>query len=136
MDKFYMNLKDIQPSQLYISKSKLGKVNEWFDSNDLTLFQPIPVKKLKGKVIFTDGHTRACAVCIAGLKQVLVYWDEDQLDWEAYQRCVDQCNLEGIYSIYDLCDRIVDEDKYKLLWYDWCDKLHEELGQQRNVAAK
>lgn len=131
MKGFYMNLKDIQPSQLYISKSKLEKVNEWFNPKDLTSFNPIPVKKLKGKIIFTDGHTRACAALMAGLEQIVVCWDEDELDWEAYERCVEQCETEAISSIVDLKGRIVDDEQYKALWYDWCDKLHETLEQER-----
>lgn len=133
MKAFYMNLKEIQPSQLYISKSKLVKVKEWFNPNELTGFNPIPIKNLDGRIIFTDGHTRACAAIQAGLQQIIVYWDEDELDWEAYKRCVEQCKVEGIYSIEDLKERVVNDEQYKVLWYDWCDKLHETLEQERSV---
>lgn len=131
MGGFLMDIMDIQPSQLYISQSKLQHVYEWFDPEELILFEPIPIKKLNGKIIFTDGHTRAYAAYMAGMKQLLVCWDADDLDWEAYQKCVDQCNLEHIYNISDMHNRVVNDEQYKLLWNDWCDKMHEELAQQR-----
>lgn len=35
MNVFTRNIKDIQPSQLYISKTKLSKVEEYLDSVDI-----------------------------------------------------------------------------------------------------
>ncbi len=82
---------DIQPSQFYISEEKLAVVREWFRADDLSDFQPIPIRKLGNTIIFTDGHTRAWAAYCAGLKRVPLVWDEDDMDWEAYGRCVAAC---------------------------------------------
>ena len=101
-----MNLKDIQPSH----------------------YDAIPIKNLNGKVIFTDGHTRAYAAYMGGLKTIKVYWDEDELDWEAYQICVDWCNLEGIKLIEDLKNRIISPTEYEILWLKRCKDMHNQLG--------
>ena len=85
---FVMKLMDIQPSQLFISSEKLSQVQEEFDPFKPERLQAIPVKKLRSRVIITDGHTRAFAAYEAGLSEVTVFWDEDELDWEAYEICV------------------------------------------------
>ena len=38
-----LTLKDLQPSQFYISEKKLADVEAWFDPADLSRFEPIPV---------------------------------------------------------------------------------------------
>ena len=74
-----LTLKDLQPSQFYISERKLRGVNEWFRPEDLSNFEPIPVKMLDGIPVMTDGHTRAVAAVLAGLDKVPFVWDEDEL---------------------------------------------------------
>jgi hypothetical protein len=123
-----MDLKDIQPSQLYISSQKLENVLEWFTPSDYDSYDALPIKSLNGKIIFTDGHTRAYATYIRGVKTIKVYWDEDELDWNAYQICVDWCNSEGINSIEDLQARIIEPSEYEVLWLERCRNLYKELG--------
>ncbi|MGV8983393.1 hypothetical protein [Clostridium sp.] len=57
-----------------------------------------------------------------------MYWDEDELSWNAYQICVDWCNTEGINSIEDLKDRVIEPNEYEILWYDRCRNMHNQLG--------
>ena len=52
-----LRLKDLQPSQLYISEEKLREVEEWLDASDLSNFEPIPIKLLDNRLVITDGHT-------------------------------------------------------------------------------
>lgn len=122
-----MKLKDIQPSQLYINSQKLENVLKWFTPSNYDSYGAIPIKRLNGKVIFTDGHTRAYATHIKGIKTIKVYWDEDELDWNAYQICVDWCKSEGINSIEDLKGRIIEPNKYEILWIGRCRNMHNEL---------
>ena len=123
-----MNIKDIQPSQLYIDSQKLENILKWFTTSDYESYDAIPIKNLNGKIIFTDGHTRAYAAYIKGIKTINVYWDEDELSWNAYQICVDWCNAEGIHSIEDLKDRVIEPSEYEILWYDRCRNMHNQLG--------
>ena len=53
-----LKLHDLQPSQFYISEKKLHDIREWFDPQNLSGFEPIPVKILEGVPVMTDGHTR------------------------------------------------------------------------------
>jgi hypothetical protein len=123
-----MNLNDIQPSQLYINSQKLSDILKWFKPDDYENYDPLPIKKLNGKIIFTDGHTRAFAAYLKGINFIKVYWDEDDLSWDAYQICVDWCNFEGIYSIADLKDRVIELGEYEILWLQRCKDMHKKLG--------
>ena len=97
MQPFLIDLLKVQPSQLFINKEKLKAVLESEDEQE----RIIPIKKLNGKIIFTDGHTRALVAYLSGKKQIRVEWDEDEMDWEAYQICVDWCIAEKIKTISD-----------------------------------
>lgn len=121
------HIKDIQPSQLYISRAKLDAVLSWFSplTDD---YNPLPVKELHGTLVFTDGHTRAVALAESGITQIRVCLDTDELDWHLYEHCVEWCRDEGIFSVYDLATRIVAPAQYNSLWNDRCTALHREHG--------
>ena len=85
MDNIKLNelkLKDLQPSQFYISEKKLRDIESWLNPVDLSCFEPIPLKLLDGRPVMTDGHTRAVAALRAGLDSVPLVWDEDELSWD------------------------------------------------------
>lgn len=123
MKVFTKNIKDIQPSQLYINKAKLSKVEKYLESTDIANIDPLPIKKIGDNIFFTDGHTRAFALMNKGIEEIKVYWDEDDLDWLQYLICVDWCNKEGIKNISDLKNRVVEDDDYKTLWHHRCDTM-------------
>ena len=92
---------------------------------------PIPVKELGNQVIFTDGHTRAFAAFLCGFSEVRVFWDEDELDWEAYEICVKWCKEEGVYTVADLRDRVVASGEYEVLWLKRCKEMQTGLEARR-----
>lgn len=121
----------LQPSQFFISREKLDAVSAWFDAADLSGFAPLPVKYLDGAWVLTDGHTRACAAVLAGLREVPVCAETDALDWKAYRRCVAESRRRGVVSACDLTRRIVSAAEYARVWNGWCDALHAELAARR-----
>ncbi|MCD6240006.1 hypothetical protein J7K27_00590 [Candidatus Bathyarchaeota archaeon] len=128
---FMMRLDKIQPSQLYISSEKLSEVMKTFNPNDPNSIEPIPIKRLRNDIIFVDGHTRAFAAFLHGLKKVPVYWEDEELDWEAYKICVEWCKKEGIHTIADLKNRVIPHRKYEILWYRRCEKMQQDLEAER-----
>jgi hypothetical protein len=118
--RFLLPLAGLQPSQLYISEGKLRLAREWFDPGSTDGFDPIPVKRLDGRIIMTDGHSRAVAAHLAGWDSVPVYWDEDELDMRAYAMDVEWCHEEGIHSPIDLAGRVVPHKEYERLWRKRC----------------
>ena len=124
-------LKDLQPSQFYISEKKLRDVEAWLDPADLSRFAPIPVKLLDGSPVMTDGHTRAVAALRAGLDAVPLVWEEDELSWDLYRACVAACRERGIASPGDLLPRILSEEEYLEKWDAWCDRMQAALARSR-----
>ncbi|MEM0172843.1 ParB/Srx family N-terminal domain-containing protein [Thermofilum sp.] len=133
---FRMSLKDIQPSQLYISFKKLCEVMKRFNPSDPGSIEPIPIKKLGDDIIFVDGHTRAFAAFLCGISEVPVYWEDEELDWEAYEICVEWCKKEGIREISDLKNRVVPQRDYEILWYKRCEDMQRDLEKKRLWATR
>jgi hypothetical protein len=129
---FMMRLDEIQPSQLYVSSEKLSRVMENPDSLRPESLEPVPVKKFGGRVVLTDGHTRALAAFLSGLAEIRAFWDEDELDWEAYEICVAWCQEEEIFTVADLEDRVVSPEDYAVLWLQRCREMHRDLEARRN----
>lgn len=128
---FLFPLAQLQPSQLYISAKKLADVRTWWRPPTLAALEPIPIKRLGDCILYTDGHTRAFAAYQQGFTEVPVVWDEDDLDWEAYQICVDWCLAEGIRAIADLAGRVIAPEQYETLWHDRCRVMQAELAMRR-----
>lgn len=134
---FLQSISVLMPSQLYISEEKLRNVQVWFD-NDISKMDPIPIKKLAGRILITDGHTRATAAWLAGIKEIPCIWDTDDMDWVAYAADINMCSEEGITSVAKLAERIVSVEDYKHLWHDRCDEMYSEcyyalLKQQKET---
>ena len=117
-------LSALQPSQLYVSRTKLEAVAAGCPD-------PVPVRRYGDRLVLTDGHSRALAAHRAGLDAVLVVVDEDDLDDEAYEICVGWCLDESIRSVLDLEDRVVEPDAYERLWLERCRRMHGELAARR-----
>ncbi len=123
---------EIQPSQFYLSKDKIDKINQWFDVTNLSNFEPVTVIKIDDNYIFTDGHTRAFVAYMAGLKEIPIVYDEDSLDLEAYHLYTLACKERNITNISMLKNRILTKDEYYQKWLCWCNVVHEVLQLQRS----
>jgi len=128
---FLKRLDELQPSQLFVSAEKLSRVMSRRDPLTVETLEPVPLKRLGGRVVLTDGHTRALAAFLAGLTEIRAFWDQDDLDWEAYEICVAWCREEGIRAVPDLKDRVVPPEDYEVLWLDRCRRMHRELEARR-----
>ncbi len=115
-------LKDIQPSQSYLSDERLEGLE-----GDM---EPLPVRKIGDRLFFTDGHHRAYRLLQKGREEIKVRKDEDDMDWLEYLVCVDWCENEGLMDVEDLGDRIVDEDVFEKEWLKRCEKMHQRLDEK------
>lgn len=130
---FRMKLNSIQPSQLYISSEKLDSIMKSLEQSNPVFIEPIPIKKLGNQVVFVDGHSRALAAFLLGLSEIPVYWEDEDLDWEEYEICVEWCKEEGIHTISDLKRRVVSPDDYQVLWLDRCRTMQKDLEGKRKA---
>ena len=129
-------LPHLQPSQLYVSREKLAAVLAAWPDRDPATLDPVPVRRYGDRLVLTDGHTRAFAAHQAGLAEILVVDDEDELDDEAYEACVAWCLEEGIESAADLEPRVVSASDYERLWLDRCHTLHRDLAARRDGNSR
>lgn len=129
---FMMKLNEIQPSQLYISSEKLSEIVKTFDCSNPKLIEPIPIKKLGNEIVFVDGHTRAFAVFLRGFSEVPVYWEDEELDWDAYEICLRWCKEDGIHTVADLKNRVVSQKDYETLWYARCEEMQRGLAKRKH----
>jgi len=128
---FMMKLNEIQPSQLYISSEKLREVMKTFDSDKPESMESIPIKRLGNEIVFVDGHTRAFAAFLHSFSEVPVYWEDEELDWDAYEICVGWCKKDGIHTIADLKNRVMSQKDYEILWYRRCEKMQQDLAKRK-----
>jgi hypothetical protein len=128
---FMMKLDEIQPSQLYISSEKLNEVMKTIEPKKPEEIEPIPIKKLGSRIVFVDGHTRAFAAFLHGFPVIPVYWEDEELDWDAYAICVEWCLKEGICTIADLKSRVVSQKDYEILWYKRCEEMQQDLVKRK-----
>ncbi|MFX1533257.1 MAG: hypothetical protein ACFFDI_03410 [Promethearchaeota archaeon] len=140
-DVFRMKLSEIQPSQLFISATKLARVLTDYEPITVETLPPVPIQRLGSYIIYTDGHTRALAAYLRGFKELRVYWDgewdsEKELGSEAYEICLNWCLEANIRSIADLKNRIVDDEEYQVVWLQRCRRMQEKLENQRKQKVK
>lgn len=133
IESFNIPILELQPSQLFISETKLAAVQKNWKSTD---FIPLPVKELDGRIVLTDGHTRAFQAWLSGKNEIPVFWDQDDLDWEAYRIYVGWCIQEGIFNMADLVKHVVPQDQYEVLWIQRCATTHSSKDPTKIAAQK
>jgi hypothetical protein len=132
-NSFFMNIDEIQPSQLYLNSRKIEKGKKKYKIINPEQIKVVPIKKLKDQIIFVDGHTRAYVLWTHGYKKIKVVWEDEELDWEAYQIGVDWCKEAGITAISDLNTRIIDNESYQIKWIKRCQDMFSELEKKRKI---
>jgi hypothetical protein len=128
---FMMKLDKIQPTQLFINSEKLSEVLKTVNPKNPKSIEPIPIKKLDNEIIFVDGHTRAFAVFLLGFTKVPAYWENEELDWDAYKICVKWCKKAKIRTIADLKNRVIPQKDYEILWYRRCEEMQCRLQKKK-----
>ncbi|MHA1950467.1 MAG: hypothetical protein ACXAAO_12875 [Candidatus Thorarchaeota archaeon] len=106
------------------------------NSDDSKSLEPIPIKKLDGELVSTDGHTRGVAWLLSGVEYIDFEWEDEDLDWEAYRICVQWCKDENLTSISDLKERIIGHKDYEVLWLERCRIMQEDLDRKRSKLTK
>lgn len=117
---FYVNIKDIQPSQFFVDMDKVNSIETFIESED-DLY--IPIAKIENCLISLDGHTRLYYAATKGYTRVRAFFTKpgDYLD-----RFVEEARKRNIYSPYDL--ELVSHEEYKIKWNKFCDDFFRDRG--------
>ena len=119
-----VNVKDLHPSQLYLSEKKLQDIQMLYQSVEKPSINPISVLAFGDRLLITDGHHRAYQALLAGRDTISAEWDRDGGD-ELYHLYAQACEKRKIYSILDLKNHILPQDEYEAKWYNWCDGFNQ-----------
>lgn len=119
-----VNIKNLHPTQLYLSEKKLQDIRMLHQSKEKHNINPISVLSLGDRLLITDGHHRAYQAMLLGQDTISAEWDKDGGD-EIYALYAQVCEERKIYSILDLKNRILPQDEYEAKWYNWCDGFNQ-----------
>lgn len=114
VELFEIPLKNIQPSQFYVDKSKKKEVGTFIHTKEDVI---IPLKKFGNEIVSMDGHTRMAVAAEKGLDTVLAFWSAEEADYLEY--FVTEAQKRNIYTPHDLTK--LEHDEYEEKWNGFCD---------------
>ena len=123
-----VNIKDLHPTQLYLSEKKLHYIQMLYQSAEIINMDPISILVFGDRLLITDGHHRAYQALLLGQDTISAECDKDGGD-ELYHLYMQACEERKIYSILDLKNHILPEDEYEAKWYNWCDGFNQAAKQ-------
>lgn len=119
-----VNIRDLHPTQLYLSEKKLQDIQMLYQSVKLINVDPISILAFGNCLLITDGHHRAYQALLMGQDTISAEWDKDGVD-EIYHLYAKACEERKIYSILDLKNHVLSQDEYEAKWYNWCDGFNQ-----------
>ena len=121
-----VNIKDLHPTQLYLSEKKLKDIQMLYQSKEKRNINPISVLAFGNCFLITDGHHRAYQALLVGQDTISAEFDRDGGD-EIYHLYAQACEKRKIYSVLDLKNHILPQDEYEAKWYNWCDGFNQAV---------
>ena len=122
--KMEVNIKDLHPTQLYLSEKKLQDIQMLYQSVEKHNINPISVLAFGDYLLITDGHHRAYQALLVGQDTISAEFDRDGGD-ELYHLYAQVCEKRKIYSVLDLKNHILPQDEYEAKWYNWCEGFNQ-----------
>ena len=119
-----VNIKDLHPTQLYLSEKKLQDIQMLYQSIGKSNINPISVLAFGNCFLITDGHHRAYQALLVGQDTISAEFDRDGGD-ELYHLYAQACEKRKIYSVLNLKNYILPQDEYEAKWYNWCDGFNQ-----------
>lgn len=112
-------LKDIQPSQFYVSEDKLKAISSFIHDTKDIIIQVIPYKN---RYISLDGHTRLYYAFKKGYEKVkAVISESDDYIWTF----VKEAERRNIIEPKDMI--LLPHDEYLFKWDKYCDEVFENI---------
>ena len=127
-----VNIKNLHPTQLYLSEKKLQDIQMLYQSKEKPNINPISVLAFGNCFLITDGHHRAYQALLVGQDTISAEFDRDGGD-ELYHLYAQACEERKIYSVLDLKNHILAQDEYEAKWYNWCDGFNQAAKQLLGV---
>lgn len=111
-----IDLAELQPSQLYLNRSRLREfIMDGFDAESLNDI-PLPVIKSGNELILADRHTEAFLASQQGVTAIQVSCLPEIENLAFYKQAAEWCKAEGITSVSDLGKQIIAGDDFEREW--------------------
>ncbi|MDD9150055.1 hypothetical protein OYT88_16050 [Sporolactobacillus sp. CQH2019] len=130
MKKFFIDLYQIRPSQLFLDQDKVDRLKDSFDPLNIRGNMPLPIRRNGGEFYFADGHARAFLYDLNKISLIPVFLDEDDSDADLYQIRLKWCREQGIVFISDLKERILPHGQFETRWTRRCRDEAESLEKR------
>ena len=121
MDIFYIDIKDIQPSQFYVDEEKVKAIESFIKSEEDII---IPLTKIGDTYISEDGHTRLYYAVSKGFTKVRGFITSPG-DYTG--EFAEEARKRKVFSPYDL--KLISHEEYKIKWHKFCDDFFEGRNQ-------
>ena len=82
-----VKIKDLHPTQLYLSEKKLQDIQMICQSAEIINMDPISVLAFGDCLLITDGHHRAYQALLTGQNTISAEWDKDGGDETVSSLC-------------------------------------------------
>ncbi|MDO5734133.1 MAG: GNAT family N-acetyltransferase [Eubacteriales bacterium] len=122
----------LQVSQLYLDIDRVLALEKNFDLNKM---EPIPLKRLDGKLVMTDGHHRAAVLLRRGYRALPCVEETAELDWELYRMCIRAAEDMGIMTPRMLLPQLRPHEEFVNLWPVFCDHIQQHREYLKNPCA-
>ena len=130
--KKVISLKDLQPNNLLLNKTKVEVIRKTWDKGQQNHLLPILISEIDNQLVLIDGHTRTFVawergqVWLPAIIKELSGIDNNSLLYKKLHRKM----LENdITSICDLAERILEPEDYQKQWVDFCDQLLKKIRE-------
>ena len=93
-----VNIKDLHPTQLYLSEKKLQDIQMLYQSKEKPNINPISVLAFGNCFLITDGHHRAYQALLVGQDTISAEFDRDGGDelYHLYAQAMKQNGITGV----------------------------------------
>lgn len=119
VNTFYVDIRDIQPSQFYIDKTKKEAVSSFINKEDDII---VPLIKCENRYVSLDGHTRISVGIDKGFTGVKGFITNS---YDYIYDFVKEAKLRSIMSPKDMIE-LTHED-YKNKWNKFCDNYFNKV---------
>ena len=120
-----VNIKDLHPTQLYLSEKKLAGIQMLYQSAEMINVDPISILAFGDCLLdYRWDITGLIQALLAGQDTISAEFDRDGGN-ELYHLYAQVCEERKIYSVLDLKNHILPQDEYKAKWYNWCEGFNQ-----------
>lgn len=119
-------LEKLRPNNWFLNKVKVELIRQVWNKGQQHFLPPVLVSEIDGELALINGNTRAFVAWERGQRLISVLFknlsdiDDNAILYETLHRRGPE---EGVLSVCDLTDRILESQEYQKKWVKFCQQL-------------